>query len=429
MRQSRRQIQGAEARVIDDMQAWAESKGIDLKVMHDNFITSYKPRPYELSGEMHPLDSLIWTLIDCPADDFSVADQYANECPAEAKEMAASIASAKLRAYRVVSAKPGKAITLRDLLTDEVMETWSDNVSREVTPGELLFARVRLAPAPGNLVGSVRRISFDREPWWQAQLISIAAREDNKGASSADLRTIYQAVSHNAPALLLFNPPKADLFSMHPGYIDSGKEQKEPIMIEWECISPETAEAFLIQPGLLGSIREARDEKGQIVNSVSVLQYPEQVEGEPDGAFEVSAEGILTYIAETPSHVPIAKRWAEKYLGHGVQVLYEETINDGYSRPVYPSLLSEAWQQIFQTYWQEYCAAWIQQSSARGEPITSQDLPPIVKAQAIHNLIRVADYLPAFGIHRPDMRWIDKYRPDDQALEEELIAELPQLLS
>ena len=132
------------------------------------------------------------------------AERYAArpELPADEREVASRIATARLGLYRVLAVEPGRSLTLECLLDGTRIEVRSTHVSRDAVRWDILLARV-MAGEPPSLWGPTRSFEPCEEPELRAELARLAGSP----VDDVDERVLAMTFRRHALELMRFMPP------------------------------------------------------------------------------------------------------------------------------------------------------------------------------------------------------------------------------
>ena len=132
------------------------------------------------------------------------AERYAAraELPADEREAASRIATARFGLYRVLAVEPGRALTLEHLLDGPRFGVQSLHVSRDAVRWDILLVRV-MDGDPPSLWGPTRLF----EPCEESELRAELARLSGSPVDEFDERALASTFRRHALELMRFLPP------------------------------------------------------------------------------------------------------------------------------------------------------------------------------------------------------------------------------
>jgi hypothetical protein len=132
------------------------------------------------------------------------AERYAArpELPADEREAASRIATARLGLYRVLAVEPGRSLTLEHLFDGARIGVRSPYVSRDAVRWDILLARV-MAGEPPSLWGPTRFFEPSEEPELRAEL----ARLVGSPLDELDRQALASTFRRHALELMRISPP------------------------------------------------------------------------------------------------------------------------------------------------------------------------------------------------------------------------------
>lgn len=132
------------------------------------------------------------------------AERYAArpELPADEREAASRIATARLGLYRVLAVESGRSLTLEELVGGSRVEVRSPHVSGDAVRWDILLARV-MDGDPPSLWGPARFF----EPCEEAELRAELARLAGSPVDELDEQALASTFRRHALELMRFRPP------------------------------------------------------------------------------------------------------------------------------------------------------------------------------------------------------------------------------
>lgn len=204
------------------------------------------------------------------------AERYAArpELPADEREAASRIATARLGLYRVLAVETGRSVTLEELAGGSRVEVRSPHVSRDAVRWDILLARVMNGDPP-SLWGPARFFEPCEEPELRAELTRLAGSPVDEPAST---------FRRHALELMRFLPPSR---SVEPSFFTLEGDPVAFTSAIWEVHDVAAAVARMHE---LGALRP--DDPVEIDITAERAALVRQRESLPPGALVLESSPV-----------------------------------------------------------------------------------------------------------------------------------------